>query len=481
MSLSQQPTTNYQRPPVGREGLIEGERSVWLREPGGKLFRPTPKQIEFFRAVKPGSDYNRVVMVGGAGAGKTTVMCAALILLMLKYPNTTWLMGRLNYRGLVTVTWRMFRQMLPKECLLYASDNAQDLRVVLKNGATLYGWNLAQWERFQGLNLAGAVIDEQTELPDRMIYDALALRVRDPNGPRVIFSACMPNGRDWVWRLFFADPPDGFLGIKATSHDNPHLPDNFIPDLKKQFSPEMYARFVDAEFTSLSGLVFYPWDETIHVVDDFDIPKHWPRFFALDPGFAQDEAAALWAACDEFGNLFLYDEYYELGKVIREQAAVILAKTYPAKLEWRVMDPNANNRQADSGQSLQDLYAQAGLYLTEAPRQRTEPSVAAVNQLLLPDPEHFHPLTGYSNAPRIYCLRKCSHFRDEVSGWTYKPNGKPREKNDHLMAALRYLVARRPHPAAKVSRVPRDNAWRQFWEGIGEEATGGLPLIGGHA
>lgn len=464
--------------PAPREGLENGTRSVWLREPSGKIFRPTPKQSEFLRAVRPGSPYNRVVMVGGAGAGKTTVMCAALILLMLRYPNTTWLMGRLNYRGLLAVTWRMFRQMIPKEALLYASDNAQDPRVVLKNGATCLGWNLTQWEKFQGLNLAGAVIDEQTELPDRMIYDGVALRVRDPAGPRIIFSACMPNGRDWVWRLFFADPPAGFLGLKATSHDNPHLPGNFIPDLKAQFSPEMYSRFVEAEFTTLSGLVFYPWDEATHLVDDFEIPAHWPRYFAFDPGFAADEAAGLWGAMDEMGNLFLYDEYYETGKVIREQAAVILAKSYPHKNAWQVMDPNANNRQSDSGQSLQELYAQCGLYMSEAPRSRTEASIHAVNQLLLPDPEHTHPGTGYTGAPRIYCLRKMRHFRDEIGGWTYKANGKPREKGDHLMAALRYMIAQRPVPASRGRQQVRENNWKLFWEGVSSEATRDLPLIG---
>jgi len=454
---------------------------VWLREPGGKVFRPTPKQVEFLRAIRPGSGYDRIVMVGGAGAGKTTVMCAALILLMLRYPNTTWLMGRLNYRGLLNVTWKCFRQMLPKECVLYASDNQQDPKVVLKNGATCLGWNLTQWERFQGLNLAGAVVDEMTELPDRMIFDALALRVRDPNGPQVIFSACMPNGRDWVWRLFFADPPDGFIGMKATSHDNPHLPGEFIPGLKKQFSPEMYDRFVMAEFTTLSGLVFYPWDEGAHVVDDFDIPKSWPRYFAFDPGFAADEAAGLWGAMDETGNLFLYDEYYETGKVIREQAAVILAKTYPQKLEWSVMDPNANNRQSDTGRTLQELYAECGLYMTEAPRMRTEASIHQVNQMLLPDPEHSHPFTGYDPAPRIYVFRSLKNFRDEIGGWTYLPNGKPREKRDHLMAALRYMCARRPHPASRIARVPRENNWKLFWEGVAEEAGRDLPLIGGHA
>lgn len=458
-----------------REGVHGRTRYTWLRGPDGKIFRPTPRQNAFFKAL---AEYDRVVFVGGAGAGKTTVMCAALILYMLTYPNTTWLIGRLNYRGLVSVTWRMLRQMLPKETILYANDNPQNLMIALKNGTVLWGWNLTQWEKFQGLNLAGAAIDEMTELPDRTIYDAIALRVRDPNGPCKVFSACMPNGRDWVWRMFFADPPEGFLGMRATSLDNPHLAPSYVADLKKQFSAEKYERFVMAEFTTLSGLVFYPWDESTHLVDDFDIPDHWPRFFSLDPGYHQDPAAALWGACDEFGNLFLYDEYYETGKVIREQAAVILAKTYPQKLEWRVMDPRANKRTEDTGRSIADLYAECGLYLHEAPRMKKEDSIEEVVQLLRPDEEHSHPFTQWSPAPRVYVMRSLKHFRDEISGWTYLPNGQPRAKHDHLMDALRYMVNRRPHPAARPSKAIVENNWKAFWGGIAQEAVQDLPFIG---
>jgi hypothetical protein len=464
-------------PPVGQEGFRDGTRSVWLREPSGKIFRPTPKQNQFFRALRS-PKYSKVCMIGGAGAGKTTAACAALLLYMHECPNSTWLVGRLNYRGLVNVTWRVLRQMCPKESVLYASDSQQDLRLVLKNGAVLLGWNLAQWERFQGLTLAGALIDEATELQDKMIFDALALRIRDPNGPNKLWTACMPNGRDWVWRTFFADPPEGFFGMRATSFDNPHLADSYIPDLKRQLSPEMYARFVEAEFTTLSGLVHYPWDEATHLVDDFEIPKHWPRFLALDPGFHQDPAACLFGACDEFGNLFLYDEYYETGKVIREQAAVILAKMYPNRFEWRVVDPAAVRRTEDTGRTHIDLYAEAGLHLVEAPRARVEVGIAAVNQTLLPDEEHFHPLSGYNPAPHLFVFRSLKNFRDEIGGWTYDPRGRPRERNDHLMAALRYMILRRPHAAARPTKAIRENGWKAFLEWDDAQPEAPLPVIG---
>jgi hypothetical protein len=466
-------------PQLGVEGLKNGVRSVWLRGSDGKVFRPTARQQEFFRAIH---HYPRTSFIGGAGSGKTTAICAALILLMLQYPGTTWLLGRFNYRGLVTVTWRMLRQMLPKECVAYASDSAQNLTLVLKNGTILYGWNLQQWERFQGLNLAGAVIDEQTELKDRMIYDAVALRVRDPRGPRVIFGACMPNGKDWTWRMFFADPRPGFCGIRAKSTDNPHLPADYVPMLRQQYSPEMQARFIDAEFTSLSGLVLYAWDPNTHIVDPFEVPRHWPKFRALDPGYTVDPAACLFAATDELGNVFIFDEYYETGRVIREQAATIISRGYPHQFEWTVIDPSAARRTEDSGRSHVDLFAEAGLYCQEGPRSRRETGVEAVQGYLRPDPEHFHPITGHDNAPRLYVFRTCKNFIDEISGWTYDNRGKPREKNDHLMDALRYLILKRPHPASRPTRAPREEGWKAFWEGIADEASApSLPFIGGHA
>jgi hypothetical protein len=368
--------------------------------------------------------------------------------------------------------------ILPPETIRYVCDTPQYLMLVLKNGSVCHGWNMSQWEKYSGLNLDGFGIDELTEQKEEDSWKQACARLRGQRGPRKGLGAGTPSGRDWVWRRFEREPGDNHRLVRVRTQDNPSLPIDYEQSQRETYTAEEAARFLDAEFTERTGNVLWSWEPESSWIEPFKIPHHWPRYRALDPGYADDPAACLWGAMDERGNLFLYDEYYERGKVAREQAADILAKSYDSPPPvWTAVDPSATRKNDQTGRSLVEEYQDNGLMCVPSDGRR-EPYIKEILSWLKPDPERVHPITGETRAPRIYVFSHLKYFRLEVESWIRDHRGKPQEKHDHLMAALGFLLMRRPEAADRPFEQEPSTIWQAFYEDLETAHSRTMPAIG---
>lgn len=208
--------------------------------------------------------------------------------------------------------------------------------------------------------------------------------------------------------------------IQADWGDVPHLTQEQKDRLWNSIPP--YQR--DARSRGIPALgsgAIYPVPETDIVCDSFDIPKHWPRCYALDVGW--NRTAALWAALDQGEDIvYLTGEHY------RGQAEPsIHAAAIKARGEWipGVIDPASRGRAQRDGIQLMAEYVDLGLHLEPA-KNAVEAGIYMVwERLSTGRLKVFRTLQSWLSEYRIY-------RRDE--------KGKIVKENDHLMDDTRYLL-----------------------------------------
>lgn len=207
---------------------------------------------------------------------------------------------------------------------------------------------------------------------------------------------------------------------QATWNDVPHL----SATAKAELLASIPAFQRDARTKGVPQLgagAIYPVPESDFVVEDFAIPDHFPRAFALDVGW--NRTAGIWGARDnESGIAYLYSEHY------RGQAEpVIHAEAIKSRGVWipGVIDPAARGRSQRDGARLIQDYRALGLDLLPA-KNAVEAGLYEVWQLLSTGQlKVFASLKNWLMEFRLY-------RRDE--------DGKIVKERDHLMDATRYLI-----------------------------------------
>ena len=174
------------------------------------------------------------------------------------------------------------------------------------------------------------------------------------------------------------------------------------------------------------------------------IYSQWGHFGMLDHGYTNPTAFLL-GAFDQEGRIIIYDEYYETGRLVKENAEAIKAKIsnkkLAGKIEYIVADPSVRNTDAITGTSVQQEYAENDIYLSLG-NNNVHSGIMRV--------------AGRFKGKTLYITRNCERLIWELnryrwekytSGKTAARNNakeKPLKKDDHACDALRYGIMSRP-------------------------------------
>jgi hypothetical protein len=96
-------------------------------------------------------------------------------------------------------------------------------------------------------------------------------------------------------------------------------------------------------WVAAEGMYFTDWDPAVHVVPRFEIPADWPKWIAVDYGFAAPFCCLWFAREPETRNIFIYRELYAAGLRDEQQAQQIVAATGDEHLALRILDPSMFN------------------------------------------------------------------------------------------------------------------------------------------
>jgi hypothetical protein len=208
--------------------------------------------------------------------------------------------------------------------------------------------------------------------------------------------------------------------IGITWDDVPHLSKEDRDRLWDSIPPHQR----DARAKGIPALgsgVIYPVSEDAYLCDPIEIPKHWPRAYALDVGW--NKTAAVWGAWDRDNDIvYLYGEYY-----IGEAPPQIHGDAIKSRGEWipGVIDPAAKGRSQMDGKALMHEYIALGLDLQPA-NNEVEAGIFSVYRRL--------------QSGRLKVFRTLNNWRSEIRLYRRDDKGKIVKERDHLMDTTRYLI-----------------------------------------
>ena len=298
-------------------------------------------------------------------------------------------------------------------------------------------------QAFQGTTSEFIWLDE--ECPDD-IYTECVLRTMDtpdlPGGGLVLLTFTplmgltplilqfLPGGGQE--NLQTSDPSK--VVVQATWDDAPHLSLSARAELWNAIQP--YQR--DARSKGIpqlgSGAIFQVPESEV-AVDDFPIPKHWRRAFALDAGGGAKATAAVWGAIEpETGTAYLYSCH----KQSAAQPAIHI-EAIKARGAWvpGVGDCAALIMTEHDTAQLIAIYQAAGLDI-ELPDKAVEAGIQETWELM--------------SAGLFKVFASCRAWFEEYRLYRRDDKGRIVKQNDHLMDATRYFV-RSGRARAKVKPV----------------------------
>lgn len=272
--------------------------------------------------------------------------------------------------------------------------------------------------------------------------------------------------KSWVYLRFpkgkigrNEDPRDYFF-LNARTSDNPLLAAEFLKSMEA-LPPEKRRIMTEGDWDAIEGLVYEEFDPLVNVIDPDDIrwERTWRIDRAIDRGYHPDPFACIWYVQDHDGNTIVFRELERYKLTARQRVEAIRAEdekiinTLTAKFNLssdvlremlgRTYGPvDLNTTEEGFGRRLGDLMlsdptdpAWRGISVDIVSIKgigqlgEDQSGIANINALLSRDPNHKHPITGQSPAPRLYVSKRCPRLIAQMTSATWEqPDGDRMDK-----------------------------------------------------
>ena len=257
-------------------------------------------------------------------------------------------------------------------------------------------------EKFQGTSLDYVWFDEE---PPEEIYDECRMRVFDRQGD--IFGTMTPlKGLTFLYeRVYLNKFHDDEVWYEFMEWaDNPYLSKSEIDALSSTMDDtaaqaRRYGKFA----TAGAGLVYPEFDERVHVIEPFSVPKEWQDNISIDPGL-NNPLSAHWYAVDFDDNVYVVYEHFAAGKDIDYHAGKI--KEICDMLGWKrdfkgrvcaLIDSAAKQKTLSGVKSVCELFYERGILVNPEVNKDLFSGIACVKSYLRRD----------NHLPNIYIFSCC--------------------------------------------------------------------------
>ena len=289
-------------------------------------------------------------------------------------------------------------------------------------------------DKFQGASLDFVWFDEE---PPKDIYDECRMRVLDRCGD--IFGTMTPLlGLTFIYNKIYLnedDDPD-IWHIAMEWGDNPFLDKQEVEKVTKTLSESELASRRYGKFGVSSGLVYYEFDQAIHVIEPFSVPADWYDLISIDPGL-NNPTSVHWYAVSPDGVVYVIAEHYMAGKGVEFHADAIKAvcerlgwhKGYGGRYE-ALIDAAASSRTLSNARSVVDLFYEQGIACNPKVNKDVFAGIARVKSYL----------QGEGNGAKIYIFKSCVNLIREIKSYYWGTGDSPTKKDDHALDELRYYL-----------------------------------------
>lgn len=417
-------------------------------------YEPRGAALSLFRHKGP-----EVLLSGAAGTGKSVAALMKIHLACLSTPKVRALIVRKTHASLTASTLVTFRLKVAQEAILgglvafYGGSAQEPASFRYSNGSVIVVGGLDRASRLLSTEFDIAFVDEAIEVTDEDL-DTIISRLR--NGVLSYQQLIMATNPGSPTHHIKKRAESGRCTMLYSRHeDNPRLYDRgewteygrtYIERLES-LTGHRYARLRWGKWVAAEGLIYEAWDESLHVIDPFQIPEDWPLFLAIDFGYVNPFVCQWWRV-DHDGRMYLTREIYATKVLVEDHAKHMLQimAEHPGEPEPHavITDHDAEDR------------ATIRRHLGYSPK----PAFKAV-EIGIQNMQARFPVQG-DGKPRVFFFRDAvvrldvtlldaglpASTVDEIPGYVWDATGTkgpketPLKLNDHGADAMRYAAAR---------------------------------------
>jgi len=401
-------------------------------------------------------DKGYILFTGGARSGKTFLIVEFMVGRAFQFPGSRQLVVRKTRISAKESLWDdSFTKYLSTHIPSSEYEMLKsELVIKFSNGSTIMIAGLddaARADKILGTEYITIFCNEATQLEYDVIgtlKTRLAQRVYDVDGKFVAANKmvldCNPRQPThwlYIWGILLKDPStkpykplidaERHATLHWTPEDNiKNLPPNFIEEHLDTLPHEARERMRFGRWCGSEGAIFKEFNDKIHMIEPFELPRYWPRIRAIDFGF--DHPMAFLHAAYDFNTdtLYIYYEFKESGLTIDKLADKLdsvekeLNEFY--EVQW-----------ADHSKTDRAFLANRGIITRPAKKSVTD-GINAVRERLVVD--------STLGRPKLLIFNTCDGLRDEMYAYTWHEDrsqvadsDKPVKLDDDLVDCLRYI------------------------------------------
>lgn len=294
-------------------------------------------------------DYEKYLLIGGYGSGKSYDIALKIILKLLEEKRKC-LVLREVYDTITESCYDLFKEILTDMDLLANDDDRREYKTKVRalkspmelkfpNGSRIIFKGMDKPEKVKSLNGVSIVWFEECSEIKYDGYKEMLGRIRTPDVSMHFILSCNPVGKEnWVYRHFFVRIDEdgnekvilndeelynkktiirnGVYYHHSTLDDNPYLPDAYIKRIEdiKTYDAYLYRIARWGRFGA-AGIRVLPQFEIAKNAKKFKeavngIPEIF-HFYGFDFGFEESYNAVISMAVDDKNKyLYIYDEIY---------------------------------------------------------------------------------------------------------------------------------------------------------------------------
>lgn len=396
----------------------------------------TPKQTHYWDAIfgednliRIDSPYNEFYYFGGFGSAKSFCIINACHAICLLYPNSHGVFIRGTYNELADSVIPQYLEYVNEGFRYHKSSRQANYF----NGTRLDFRAFDKDVKILSNQYDFIVYSQMEEIQLELFLQSLGRNRRKTGGlPRNIVLGEGNPASGWVKTRLKDNRPENVWLTEAKTSDNPYLPPEYEPNLRKVYPAFWIARYLDGEWSNLDEMVFSEFREKEHIIEvlPFESVKRFKLRIGMDYGWI-NPTAMVWASVDYDGCITIWDEYKESMKLPQElrEANNKHGKKIPTICDYSIKRPDRD------GRSLWDDLLNEGLNLIESNKQELE-NIVLVNSLL--------------KQGRLKITRNCVNLIGEIVNYKWKKiklgdiknnPETPVDKDNHAIDALLYVIS----------------------------------------
>jgi PBSX family phage terminase large subunit len=313
-------------------------------QPDERPYQPFGAALDLFR-----SKAREVLLAGPAGTGKSRACLEKLNLVAMQLPIRAAIVRKTRKSLTQSAMTTLETKVLPSRNQVRFHEGDQEYRY--PSGARIMVAGMDDADKIGSTEFDMVYVQEATELAE----DDWGMLLRGlRNGVlsyQQIVADCNPSSPDH-WLKQRCNRGDCLL-LESRHDDNPTLVDpvsGSYTDFGREYlhtldtlQGYLYQRLRLGQWVAAQGMYFTEYDPALHICPSFEIPAEWPRWLAVDYGFAAPFCCLWFAREPETRRIFIYREMYSPGLRDEVQAQRIVEQSEGEHVLLKILDPSMFN------------------------------------------------------------------------------------------------------------------------------------------